>query len=323
MTPSDATAPRGPVFCTLPVAASAHVRHSGVNRQQLWSHERRGAAGPGVKVSGDRGCFCWEYVGIRSARQMAVMLFQFVGARWCTCDHGAMRCANVRVPLIVRAPCLGLAVFAIVCRVQPDTQRRDGNCICLVSRYGAQHVCVLRCVGHGVVRRHVFVAIRSMWQHAWVVLAVCVRRDVVVGVWLVGRWPTCGVAESSMRGGCVACCGMDADNPALGTTGVQTLLDALPVATMKVVNVCSTCGRITTPVSTHARLRGVLCVPRMALVVTCMSHGLAHRVRWFGCVHALLVRGTWQTVVSKASCRLARRHGVPWGCGSVTVRCST
>ena len=77
----------------------------------------------------------------------------------------------------------------------------------------------------------------------------------VVGVWLVGRWSTCGVAESSMRGGCVACCGMDADNPALGTTGVQTLLDALPVATVKYVRFDSTYGHITTPVSTHARLR--------------------------------------------------------------------
>jgi len=116
---------------------------------------------------------------------------------------------------------------------------------------------------------------------------------------------------------------VDADNPALGTTGVQTLLDALPTATMKVVDVGCTYGHITTPVSTHARLRGVLCMSRMALVVTCMSHGLANCVRWFGCVHALLVRGTWQAVASKAGCRLARRHGVPWRRGIVAVRCSS
>jgi len=118
-------------------------------------------------------------------------------------------------------------------------------------------------------------------------------------------------------------CGVDAANPTLGTTGVQMLLDALPAATVKYVNVDSTYGHITTPVSPHARLRGVLCVSRMALVVTCMSHGLAHRVRWFGCVYALLVRGTWQAVASKAGCRLARRHGVPWRSGVVRVRCSS
>ena len=79
-------------------------------------------------------------------------------------------------------------------------------------------------------------------------------------------------------------CGVDADNPALGTTGVQTLLDALPAATMKVVRFDSTYGHITTPVSTHARLRDMyIGMSRMALVVTCMSHGLANRVRWFGC----------------------------------------
>jgi len=61
----------------------------------------------------------------------------------------------------------------------------------------------------------------------------------------------------------------------------------------------------------------------MALVVTCMSHGLANCVRWFGCVHALLVRGTWQGVASEAGCRLVRRHGVRWRSGCVTVRYSS
>ena len=153
---------------------------------------------------------------------------------------------------------------------------------------------------------------------AW--LAVC-GGGVVVGVWLLWRQHVVSLIRACVVG--VWHCGVDAGNPALGTTGVQTLLDALPAATMKVVYVGGAYGHITTPVSTHARSRGVLCVPRMALVVTCMSHGLAHRVRWFGCVYALLVRGTWQAVASKAGCRLARRHGVPWRCGSVTVRCSS
>ena len=133
------------------------------------------------------------------------------------------------------------------------------------------------------------------------------------------------VADLVMCGAC--CCGdlcvERTDNQVLETSGVQALLNALPAATMKVVYVGGAYGHITTPVSTHARLRGVLCVSRMALVVTCMSHGLAHRVRWFGCVHALLLRGTWQTVASKAGCRLARRHGVPWRSGVVRVRCSS
>jgi len=182
---------------------------------------------------------------------------------------------------------------------------------------------VRRCVGHGVVRRHVFVAIRSVLQHAWVVMHG----------WLTGTWSWVfgwfwagGQRVVSLNRACVVGvwhCGVDADNPALGTTGVQTLLDALPAATMKVVDVDSTYGHITTPVPPHARLPGVLCVSQMALVLTCVSHGLAHRVRWFGCVHALLLRGTWQTVASKAGCRLARRHGVPWRSGGVAVRCSS
>ena len=143
----------------------------------------------------------------------------------------------------------------------------------------------------------------------------------VVGVWLLWRQHVVSLIRACVVG--VWHCGVDAGNPALGTTGVQTLLDALPAATMEGVNICSTYGRITTPVSTHARLRGVWCVSRMALVVTRMSHGLANRVRWFGCVHALLLRGTWQGVALKAGCRLARRHGVPWRSGIVSVRCSS
>jgi len=148
-----------------------------------------------------------------------------------------------------------------------------------------------------------------------------------MGAWLwVFSWLGGGQRVVSLIRACVVGvwhCDVDAGNPALGTTGVQTLLDALPAATMKDVYVGGAYGHITTPVSTHARSRGVLCVPRMALVVTCMSHGLANRVRWFGCVHALLVRGTWQNVASKAGCRLARRHGVRWSSGGVTVRCSS
>jgi len=158
------------VFCTLPVAASAHVRHSGVNREQLWSHERRGAAGPGVEVSGNQGVRCYGYVASRSnARQMAVTLFPCVRVGWCTCDHGAMQCVNVCVPRCAHTMS-GACCVSFVCRLQPDTRRRDGNCICLVSCYGAQHVFVQRCVGHGAVRRHVFVAMRSVLQHAWVVM---------------------------------------------------------------------------------------------------------------------------------------------------------
>ena len=129
-------------------------------------------------------------------------------------------------------------------------------------------------------------------MHGW----LRVEGDVVVGGCLLWRQYVVSLIRSCVVG--VWHCGADAGNPALGTTGVQTLLDALPAATMKVVDVDSTYGHITTPVSTHVRLRGVLCVPRMALVVACMSHGLAHRVRWFGCVHALLLHGTWQTVAS-------------------------
>jgi len=157
-------------------------------------------------------------------------------------------------------------------------------------------------------------------MHGW----LCVEG----GVWLseFGWFWAGGQRVVSLIRACVVGvwhCGVDADNPALGTTGVQTLLDALPAATMKFVRFDSTYGHITTPVSTRARLRGFLCLSRMALVATCMSHGLANCVRWFGCVHALLLRGTWQAVASKAGCRLARRHGVPWRRGIVTVRYSS
>ena len=76
-----------------------------------------------------------------------------------------------------------------------------------------------------------------LWVFSWLgggQRVVSLKRACVVGVWH---------------------CGVDADNLALGTTGVQTLLDALPAATVKYVNVDSTYGHITTPVSTHARLR--------------------------------------------------------------------
>jgi len=62
-----------------------------------------------------------------------------------------------------------------------------------------------------------------------------------------------------MRGG-VWHCGVDAVNPYLGTTGVQTLLDALPAATMKFVNVGGMYGHITTPVSTHGYVAFFVCV---------------------------------------------------------------
>jgi len=77
------------------------------------------------------------------------------------------------------------------------------------------------------------------WVFGWLGGGQCVVsliRACVVGVWH---------------------CGVDAENPALGTTDVQMLLDALPATAMKVVNVNGTYGHITTPVSTHARLRGV------------------------------------------------------------------
>ena len=91
---------------------------------------------------------------------------------------------------------------------------------------------------------------------------LCVN-DVALGV-------PCGVT-------CVWHCGWNAENPALGTTGVQTLLDALPAAAMKVVIVSSA----------YHPCRGMhgyvcsVCLSRMALVVhACRMHWLNACVGW-------------------------------------------